>query len=245
MDQTRTLVLALKRVLKSAGLTYRDVAQGLAISEPTVKRMLSRGPLTLARLEQICALAKVEIADLVRMVEGGARQLTELTEAQEEEIVSDPRLLVVAFLVVNGWRAEDIRAEYAFSKADVVRYLARLDRLKLIELLPGNRVRLLVSPRFAWRRNGPIERFFMTHMLQDFLRSPFDRADESFVFLSGMLARSSTLAMLKRLDEVTLQFNELNDADRHTPHARRTGYTIMLAMRPWRSDVFERLRKHP
>ena len=46
-----------------------------------------------------------------------------------------------------------------------------LDRLKFIELLPGNRIRLLVSRAFAWIPDGPIQRLFKSQLSQDFLKS--------------------------------------------------------------------------
>ena len=39
MAQTRSLVAALKQVLKGRGLTYADVARGLGMSEASVKRV--------------------------------------------------------------------------------------------------------------------------------------------------------------------------------------------------------------
>jgi len=34
------------------------------------------------------------------------------------------------------------------------------------------------------------------------------------------------------------QLNELNQEDRHLPlHHQRTGYSVILAMRPWRAEI--------
>jgi transcriptional regulator with XRE-family HTH domain len=149
MAQADPLITTLKKALKAQGLTYHAVAKGLGVSEASVKRYFSRKQFSLAQLERICQLLGMELSDLVRMMDAETRQLTELTEAQERELTSDIRLLLVAFLVVNGLTYQDLIRYYRLSETDTVRYLARLDRLRLIELFPQNRIKLLISPNFT------------------------------------------------------------------------------------------------
>jgi DNA-binding transcriptional regulator LsrR (DeoR family) len=49
MNESDRLVAALKRLLRKQGITYKGVADSLGISEPSVKRMFSRGTFTLDR----------------------------------------------------------------------------------------------------------------------------------------------------------------------------------------------------
>ncbi|MCY7313627.1 MAG: helix-turn-helix transcriptional regulator, partial [Pseudoxanthomonas sp.] len=48
------LIDALKRTLRAQGITYRDLALRLKLSEASVKRMFSQRAMTLQRLEQVC-----------------------------------------------------------------------------------------------------------------------------------------------------------------------------------------------
>ena len=45
------LISTLKRVLKTRGVTYADLAERIALSEASVKRLFSQGTFTLERLE--------------------------------------------------------------------------------------------------------------------------------------------------------------------------------------------------
>jgi hypothetical protein len=63
----------------------------------------------------------------------------------EKELVSDLRLLLVAYCLVNYWKVENIYARYDIGESEMFKILAKLDRMKLIELLPGNKVRLLIA----------------------------------------------------------------------------------------------------
>lgn len=239
MGQIPAFVDALKRTLKMRGVTYRDVAKALSISEASVKRLFAERSFSLERLERVLELAQTSLVELVQQMDAERRTLDELAEEQERELVSDPGLLLVTFLIVNGWQYDAILRDYQFSAAQLIRHLARLDRIKLIELLPNNRVQLRVSPRFGWRKNGPIQRFFVEHLQQDFFNSRFAGEDETFRFLTAMLTPASRGVLQKRMDDLAREFNELNEVDKHLPIERRWLCSMAVALRPWRPLVFE------
>lgn len=241
MPQTQAIVQTLKKMLRAHGLTYRDVAVELGLSEASVKRLFAEQNFSLARLDQVCQLMDMEISELLQEVEAAQCQISELSEAQEQELISDIRLLLMAFLAINGWRFEDIVSYYQFSETEAIRYLVRLDRLKLIELLPKNRIKLLTSAKFSWRRGGPIQNFFTSHLQEDFLHSRFDEADELFMFLSGMLSQASTAELRRRLQQIATEFRNLNQQDLPLAIGEREGYSLFVAFRQWRPDAFQNL----
>ncbi len=243
MSQTTSLISTLKTMLKSHGLTYRDVGQKLGLSEASIKRLFAEQNFSLQRLDQICQLLEIEISDLVKQMELNYQQLNQLSVEQELELAADIKLLLVAFVVINGWKFEDIITWYDLSETEIIQYLARLDRIKMIDLLPNNRIRLRISPKFSWRPNGPIQSFFTEHLQEDFLQSRFDKVEETFQFLSGMLSKSSCDQFNRRIKQLVQDFHILNEQDRPLPLTERFGYSLFLAFRPWRPDVFEKMRK--
>src|SRR3546814_16434806 len=70
MAERDQLLRALKQVLKLRGMRYSDLARGLGVSEPPVKRMLSTGRIDLARLERICGLLDIHLFALLRVARG-------------------------------------------------------------------------------------------------------------------------------------------------------------------------------
>ena len=163
MSQTRRLVQVLKKTLKSQGFTYKDVAVQLGISEASVKRTFAMESMSLDRLEQICLMLGKDIADLVYQMDVEQRKLYELTEEQEKELINDPKRLLVAHLVINGWQFNDVLDHYHFSEPELIQHLIKLDKLGLLELLPQNRIKLRISSNFSWRRDGPIQQLFQKH----------------------------------------------------------------------------------
>ena len=73
----------------------------------------------------------------------------QLSIEQEEALTRDLTLLLVAVSVLNRWTMQDIVDWYHISTHECLRKLVQLDRLKLIELLPDNRIRLRVSANFS------------------------------------------------------------------------------------------------
>jgi len=87
--------------------------------------------------------------------------------------VEDPKLLMVGVLVLSHWSADEILQSYQLSQSQLIGLLARLDKLRIIDLLPGNRIKLRLARNFTWRKSGPIQRFFEQRVQQQFFDSSF------------------------------------------------------------------------
>lgn len=241
MAKTHVLVQTLKRALKAKGYTYRQVAQALELSEASVKRLLSGGELSVSRLERICQMMALDVIDLVKMAEAESHRLTELSEAQEKELVADEKLLLVAYWAVHGWRLSDMLERFQITEPEAIHCLLRLEKLKFLQLLPGNRIRLTLSPQFTWRAGGPIQRFFTANLQRDFFASEFAPPDNKFLLLSGMLSPESSAHLLRKMEALATEFRDLNQQDMGLPVPQRSTITLVMAAREWRPRAFSRL----
>lgn len=238
MAQVAALVEALKSALKSSRMTYANVAAGLGLSESSVKRKFSRHEFSLSEIDRICTLCSMDISDLVKLMEQQHGRLHALTVDQEREIAADIGLLVVTVCVLNRWSFDNIIEFYVFEELELVQMLARLDRLRLIELQPNNRIKLLVAPNFGWLPNGPIEQVFLKVIQQDFFAARFGQQDHELIVLNGMLAPASNAEFRKKMERLAREFELLNLEDTGETFATRRGYTVVLALRDWRYQGF-------
>jgi transcriptional regulator with XRE-family HTH domain len=243
MTEVTQLVGTLKRQLKLQGKTYRDVAATLGLSEPSVKRLFSSGQFSLDRLVEVCNLLGFTLAELAQEANAGESRLRTLTAAQEKELVSDPMLLLVAVCALNHWAMHDMLAAYRLSEAECLQRLLRLDRLHVISLLPGNRIRLNVSRDFDWLVDGPIRLYFREQGLADFLDSRFARADESLTFSHGMLTEAAIDKMQAELRRLRQSFAELHEESLASSLPKRRGSGLLLALREWEPAGFTSLRR--
>ncbi len=242
MAQTTALLVALKGVLRQQKISYADVAAHLDISLASVKRLFSDKQFSLKRLDAVCELAGIEITDLAKMVEQEST-IDTLSREQEQQLVDDPKLLIAAVSALNRWSFKEMLAVYDMQETELIQKLAQLDRMALVELLPGNRIKPLASKDFKWIPNGPIQRFFESQVQMDFFSCRFDKPGEIRLFITGMLTRSSNDKMQRKLKRLAADFKNLDQEDQVCPLSERFGTSMVLALRPWEMDMFKRLRR--
>jgi transcriptional regulator with XRE-family HTH domain len=242
MPERSGLVEALKRCLKARGMTYAQLARELRISEPSVKRMFSRGSFTLRRLEDIVGVLEMELHEVARMASRSAGPV-ELTLEQEQGLAKDEKLLSVFWLLLNGWNAARITDAFAISAPQLALACAQLERLRLIEWGPRERVRLRVAKDFRWRAGGPVKRAYGNRVMQEFLGGRFDAPLEMLRFETREMSRESAAVLRRRLERLVADFNELAELDGGLPARERIGVGMLVAGRPWEFSVVNALKR--
>jgi hypothetical protein len=127
--------------------------------------------------------------------------------------------------------------------SEAVRLLTRLDRLKIIDLLPGNRIKVRLARNFTWRKGGPIQRFFEERVQQEFFRSHFQGPSELRLMVHGMLSTASNRLLQQRMKKIAEEFDALVEEDKKLGLEAREGTTLLMAVRPWELEMFGELRK--
>ncbi|MFL6579326.1 MAG: XRE family transcriptional regulator [Burkholderiales bacterium] len=243
MSQTVAVVEALKRSLKAKKLTYAQVARGLNMSEASVKRMFASHHFTLERFEQVCLIAGLGLTELAREVDSEKNYISHLTLEQERELVGNAKLFLVAVCALNHMSLEQMLATYDMAKPEAIQLLLKLDKIKFLELMPRNRIRLKVAPNFSWLPNGPILQYFMTRAQHEYFRSRFDGPNEIIMVVNAMLSPASSAQFVAKLRKLANEFSELHNDDKHLPIGERRPASVVLALRPWEIDDFNVLRR--
>ena len=245
MRQTNLIIETLKRELRKQGIKYRQVAQKLGLSEASVKRLFAEQSFTLKRLAQVCELLNLEFSDLVHQMEKDIELTEQLTLEQETELVSDIKLLLMAYFLMSKLEFEDIIRIYDISETEGIRLLAKLDRMKLIELQPGNRVKLMIAKNFSFIPRGPIERFYEREVQTEFFDSSFDGNGEYRIFISGVFSRAANAEIVKKIKLLAIDAHQLRLDSESVPLDDRFGCSLIMAVRPWEVKVFDELRRVP
>ena len=243
MSTTADLVLALKKELKAAQMTYADLAQALGMAESSVKRMLAKGDMSLGKVDAICRALKLDFAELARRVADAQPMLSELTAEQERAVVADKKLLLCAICVLSQWTLEQISTAYRLTEAECIKYFAQLDRIGIIELRPLNRYRLKLAKTFRWRPHGAVMNYFRENALLDYFSGGFDGAGEGVLLVHGSISRALAPSFLERMQRVAQDFAQQHQTDQKLADKDREGYTLVLAMRSWEFEAFGALRR--
>lgn len=243
MSQIKQLTLTLKQLLREHDLTYRDIADALALSEASIKRCFSQQSFTLERLEQITDIMGMTLSDVFVLMAQQQQKVSQLTESQEQQLLENPKLLLAAVCVRDGWQFDELIAHYDISEHEAIQLFAKLDRLRLIELHPGNRYRLLIAQDFRWIPGGPLERFMEQEVMVKFMAPKKNEPWTFRFYLRGRYSQSSVEILQRRLNQITREAAELNEEDARLPITERTHMGLLMAMRPWEPSLFEAMRR--
>lgn len=236
-QQTAALVNALKRSLKSRGITYAQLAQALHVSEATVKRCFAQQSLTLRRTEQILAVLDMSFLDVAKLTaDPGVDAPMQLRWEQEQALAESPRLFSFFHLLLVGLSLAQIVRKYEISEDEGLRNLRALERLDLIEVLPRNRVHLRTRKHLLWHPQGPLRRAYEQPIREHFLAHAFSGPDEYRKFFPGRLSRASRQILLRKLKRLVAEMDHLSQIDvRHTDEESETS-GLFLAFRSFELD---------
>lgn len=150
---------ALKKVLKTKGRTYQELADHLEVSLPTVKRWLGPEEISLGRLLQILAWLEIGLGELESLSEiEQRREVGVLSIEQEKFFVQNPAYLAYLVALHDGESPEVIAAKHGLTKSSTELYLSRLERLEFLTRDLKGRVRLLHREIPNHNPKGPLLR---------------------------------------------------------------------------------------
>lgn len=244
MSETAAIIEALKRDLKRRGLTYRDLAKKVGLSEASVKRVFASKSFTLQRLESMCAAVGTSVSELVRSA-GTAQDFGaySLTLEQEELLASDRRLLACFYLILNNHGSSEIQKKLQLSECELRALYVKLDAAKLIELQPRLKVRLRTGPVIAWRADGPVYAAYKKMVKTELLQSEFQGTLEAIHFRSAELSEASAKILMRKLEQLSREFAEFAALDTALPAQEKRSVALLMAFRPWVFSMFQTLSR--
>lgn len=213
------------------------------MSEANVKRMFSQKQFSLERLEAICDVLALNLSDLFLLIEKQQDKLSVLTPEQEQELIDNKKLFLVAACVRDGWSFKEIIKHYQLDEFECIQLLAKLDRLKMIQLLPNNEYKILIAQDFHWIPNGPLERFMEQQGLTQFMSSSFVGENNFRFYIRGTYTQNSIDIIQRKLNLLKKEVAQLNQEDSLLPLDNRQHIGLLFAMRPWELPQFKALRR--
>jgi DNA-binding Xre family transcriptional regulator len=243
MSQISLVYDTLKQCLREQRITYRQLANTLDVSEASVKRNFSLQAFSLDKLEQICESLQLSLSDLFQLSQAQQEKISQLSEEQELTLLENPKLLLAAVCVRDGWGFEELIAHYDIEEVEGIKLMTTLDKLKLIELLPNNRYKLLIAQDFRWIPGGPLAKFMENEVMVKFMAP---KKNEPWMFrsyLRGRYSPSSVAIIKRRLEQLRQEAAKLSSEDNALPIEERQHIGLLMAMRPWEPSLFENMRR--
>jgi transcriptional regulator with XRE-family HTH domain len=238
------IVNGLKLAMKARRVTYGELGRRIRLSEPSVKRILSRGTLTIVRLDEICSALDIGLPEILRLTGEQSDSPDVLSLEQERALAEDPDLFACFYLLANGRSGRDVARDVGTDERTVRRWMAQLDDLHLIEMRPKLRAKTRVASVVAWRTDGPLRRTYESRIRREFLDAAFDRHGESLQFLSAELSTASYKVLMRKLERLAAEFRDLADLDRSLPAREKQSVAAVLAARSWVFSMFAKDKRN-
>ncbi len=239
---TTPLYEAIKKELKIADLTYRDVAKILGISENNVRLKFAKRRLSIDNLMIIAELLNMTMSELVSKSENPPAQ--QLTATQELKLSQNMKLLLVGVRILDGWSIKDIITTYDLTEAECIKHLLQLDRLQLIDLLPENVIRLRVRRGMDWQPDGALHRLIESR-LPDFLNNRFNGKLDDRFFLWSRLTPAAVDIVHAEIRRFRARLVSLHEECKIAPADQLHEIVVLLAEREWELPDFTQMRRTP
>ncbi len=232
VGNSTALLAALRLHLRRNGWTARRLAGELGVGEATAKRWLAGKGLTLDKLDVLAGLCGVTLAELAREAEGPSSGLAqELTLAQERALSSDIFLSFLFMTILGGNTPEEIVADFSVPAATMDLALSRLERLALIDRLPGGKVRPLVDRAIIWRKT-PMRSLFEQHMKRQFMAMDFAADDAIYASEVVKLSAQGAARLAELIEQHRRDVQALAERDREETLLPRRWFGMLCALRP-------------
>lgn len=241
----QVLINSLKKALKLKGITYPKLAEMLEISEGSVGRIFSEGTFTLERFVRICNLIGFSLEDLILL------ESSELSEMQfeytlEQEIFfaqsKNKNYLVFFEFLLDGKLPHEIAKENELDDNMLVKLLSQLEKLHLIEWLPGNKAKILTSRMIAYKKDGPLTRAYAKESMDRFLDHNFDGENEIFFTSIVQFSQDHQKKVILKIEEMAKDIKkEMKITEALKMETNPCG--LVLALRPWSNPDFMTFNK--
>lgn len=224
------LLAELKRILKDRNIRYCDIAEQLGVSETTIKRKLTGHGLSVAMLESVCSIAGVRLIDLAELAARRSDSKAHALSIEQEQGLADAPFTAFIFMLLRyDWRPREIQQEFELDEAGLFLHLRRLEKLRLLDLFPGNRVRLLTVRHPDWIPGGPLRRAVDDAMRRHFETMDFHDPQSVWQLETVKLSRGSIEQLRHLMASLSQRMRELATDDHSLP-AGQTDWYSMLSM---------------
>lgn len=224
------LLAELKRLLKDRNIRYCDIAEQLNVSETTIKRKLTGHGLSIAMLESVCSIAGVRLIDLAELAARRSDTKAQALSIEQELGLADAPFTAFIFLLLRyDWTPREIQQEFDLDEPSLFLHLRRLEKLRLLDLFPGNRVRLLTVRHPEWIPGGPLRRAVDDAMRRHFETMDFHDPRSVWQLETVKLSRGSIDQLRHLIASLSQRMRELANDDRSLP-AGQTDWYSMLCM---------------
>lgn len=241
--ETTVLLETVKALLRKKGVTYGALAKELGLSLPAVKRTMNSPAIPLGRLEAICDVIGISLADAATLARGSGHENFYFTEAQERFFAREPHYLAYLFEVLELSPAE-IEKKHGISPKSTRRYLRKLEELGLLEVHPGDKIKTQIRGAVFWDDDGILGATFSRSMLRNIsahAEKKLGAPGDLHLAMHGWNLNALQYTEFRReYEELARKYRDLSTFNRKALGRRDTKYVSAMFVSDYWEDPFFR-----
>lgn len=215
----------LKNLFQREGLTYKDVAHQLHVSEITVKRWMSgQSELSLETLSKLCRCVNLSAIDFFKSIKTVTKESSfrVLTAQEENYFIKNKDCLGFLYTLLVTRSLEKAQKELHIPKPRLYRYLNTLDRMGFLKWGKDDIITLIPEVAITYKRGNPMHKYFAQKARDDFFDYLFEKKNEFNTGLSVRMTEESAAEVVRMIKKVeTYMLN--NEVDDDYPNSKRYG----------------------
>jgi len=209
-EEFNTLMNSLKGLLKERGVSYKELAKKMNMSESGVKKIFTGQDCSFLKLVKITKILNIKISDLLQEIETEEMKPIEFSLKQQQAFLKNKDLFhFFVKLVIERKSVDEIKKESKLTETQTFKYLRALDEIGLIDLLPENKLQIPPVSLVSHFGSGPLlEKAYNTwgHRIVDDLAHPKHQASGQFIIRCLKMKEETYQEFLQQLCELEKEF---------------------------------------
>lgn len=165
--QSKYLRNYLKMKFKAQGLNYKKIAKPLGVSETTIKRWMTSQDFG---VETLFAISKLLSLDSLNLIDQGLKKdgLGHIYTLEQDRFLALHRFEHLVFIkLVMGCPFANLVEEMGVAPSRIIAALVKLEKVKILKLMPNNKILFLIKGPFRWRPDGLMQKTFFSAMREE------------------------------------------------------------------------------
>jgi len=210
VEEFKSLIMGLKALLRERGISYKDLASKMKMSESGIKKIFSGNDCSFQKLLEMTRILEIKMSDLLREVEQEEMKPVQFSAKQQEVFLKNKDLFhFFVKLVIERLSVEEIKKESKLTESQTFKYLKSLDGIGLIDLLPENKVKIPPISMVSNFGQGPLlEKTYKEwgHRTVDDMAHPKHQASGQFIIRCLKMKEETYQDFLAQLRELESHF---------------------------------------
>ncbi len=181
--QVQSKLKLLKLVLKQKKMTLKTLAAKIQMSESGLKKLFLGKDIGLLRLYEICAALEISLDDLFRAEADDRYFLVKFPEEVQRFFMKNFIYFQFYWLLVyERYPIDQVQKKLKISNELRLKVLFKLNSFEMIELMPGNRIKIPDPTRIRWANEGPLVKYLYREWTAKLIREVLQNENSSNFF---------------------------------------------------------------